>query len=580
MALMTADASRPASGETAPTAAQVAALLEQARQLVDGNDSARALELLGEVLAMSAHLEDLPLQIRAAALASALRMRQGDHREAARLAETARALARQAGQVGLMAEAQVAMARVAASLGENDAALADLEAAWPVVQQGPAGMLRFDCENLLGFVLYQLGQLEPSLEWHRRAEATAGQAGLHHVETLAAANAAARWLDIGDQREAAGQASAAREAWQKAEVANDDVLRQARRFNPVQAAWLAIANRSAAQLRLGRGDEALAGFAEAGWLLSESGYEVGRVRLINEWAAALFRLGDMVAARQQVHQGLELAEACGDRNVQASLLELASRIAEADGDFALALGHHKRFHALRSQIVLDRAQERSQMLAVRLDTERAMAEAAAERGRAEALALANRELAHRAESLSREAELDALTGLANRRRLDAYLARHHADARLRHVPLCVAMVDVDHFKRVNDHYSHVVGDSVLRTLAGLLTAQCRPRDLAARFGGEEFVIVIGEVGPRRAAAVCERLREVVQAHDWTSIAQGLAVTVSIGMADLAAAPEVVTGLAAADAQLYRAKREGRNRLAWVDSQPELFDIKAAQEGLW
>ena len=84
------------------------------------------------------------------------------------------------------------------------------------------------------------------------------------------------------------------------------------------------------------------------------------------------------------------------------------------------------------------------------------------------------------------------------------------------------MVDVDHFKRVNDHYSHVVGDSVLRTLAGLLTAQCRPRDLAARFAGEEFVIVIGEVGPRRAAAVCERLREVVQAHDWTSIAQGLA----------------------------------------------------------
>jgi len=122
------------------------------------------------------------------------------------------------------------------------------------------------------------------------------------------------------------------------------------------------------------------------------------------------------------------------------------------------------------------------------------------------------------------------------------------------------LIDVDHFKQVNDRFSHGVGDEVLRQLASIMRANCRQRELAARLGGEEFVVIVESADEADIARVAERLRAAVERFDWSSVRAGLQVTVSVGVArpsEVAAGPEL---LAVADRRLYAAKRAGRNRV--------------------
>jgi diguanylate cyclase (GGDEF)-like protein len=122
------------------------------------------------------------------------------------------------------------------------------------------------------------------------------------------------------------------------------------------------------------------------------------------------------------------------------------------------------------------------------------------------------------------------------------------------------MADLDHFKAVNDRYSHAVGDAALRAIAKLLSAQVRHTDLVARFGGEEFVIVLVETDSAAAARVCEKLRAAVAQHNWAAIHPGMSITISIGICADTTVPAYDRMLAQADRNLYMAKAAGRNRV--------------------
>jgi diguanylate cyclase (GGDEF)-like protein len=160
--------------------------------------------------------------------------------------------------------------------------------------------------------------------------------------------------------------------------------------------------------------------------------------------------------------------------------------------------------------------------------------------------------------LSRE---DGLTGLANRRWLDAQLARERERARRHGHPLAIGMIDIDHFKAINDHCSHRIGDEVLRRIGHLLRDSCRSGDIVGRYGGEEFMVVLVETPLAAARGVCEKLRRLVASQPWAEVHPDLAtVTVSIGLAGDADDPVASDLTQDADAQLYRAKREGRNRV--------------------
>jgi two-component system cell cycle response regulator len=153
---------------------------------------------------------------------------------------------------------------------------------------------------------------------------------------------------------------------------------------------------------------------------------------------------------------------------------------------------------------------------------------------------------------------DHLTGLANRRRFERQLEREVARTRRFGRPFCLLLLDIDHFKRVNDTHGHEVGDDVLRRLANTLQAGTRGIDMAARIGGEEFAVLLTETDFAHGLDVAERLRVAVRE---TEIPVAGSVTVSLGLAEFnASTPDARSLFAAADSALYEAKRTGRDRV--------------------
>ncbi|WP_145150758.1 GGDEF domain-containing protein [Pseudomonas oryzihabitans] len=154
---------------------------------------------------------------------------------------------------------------------------------------------------------------------------------------------------------------------------------------------------------------------------------------------------------------------------------------------------------------------------------------------------------------------DALTGVGNRSALDRALVRELELARRTQQPLSLLMLDLDHFKRINDRFGHSVGDDVLRQTARTLGNNLRSMDMVFRFGGEEFCVLLSATGHDAAHIVAERLRAAVEAQSETAGAIPLPVTLSLGLATLRDVESPRCLLLRADRALYQAKAEGRNR---------------------
>jgi diguanylate cyclase (GGDEF)-like protein len=165
------------------------------------------------------------------------------------------------------------------------------------------------------------------------------------------------------------------------------------------------------------------------------------------------------------------------------------------------------------------------------------------------------------EHVEKLATTDGLTGLLNRRTFNSQLAARLREAQRYRKHLSLLLVDIDHFKKVNDTHGHPAGDSVLRGVAAVAASQARETDLVARYGGEELALVLPETDSAGARAIAERLRAAVASADHPTEKGHLRVTISLGIAtwpgDGAAAEELIE---AADKALYRAKQAGRNRV--------------------
>lgn len=153
---------------------------------------------------------------------------------------------------------------------------------------------------------------------------------------------------------------------------------------------------------------------------------------------------------------------------------------------------------------------------------------------------------------------DPLTGLYNRRYFNEQVGYLLTIAKRHEHPLSIAMIDIDHFKTVNDRFSHATGDHVLIKVAALLSQGRRNTDIVARYGGEEFIIALPETSMLDAAHSCELSRQTVERYPWRQLAEGLQVTISIGLSSDMRSFE--TMLARADAKLYDAKHAGRNQV--------------------
>lgn len=154
---------------------------------------------------------------------------------------------------------------------------------------------------------------------------------------------------------------------------------------------------------------------------------------------------------------------------------------------------------------------------------------------------------------------DELTRISNRRHLSERLAAEQLNQRHSGQTMSLVLIDIDHFKNVNDRHGHSVGDAVLRHFAAALQAALRSTDFAGRWGGEEFLVVTPQASAETAASLVERLREALAATSFDSLVPGLHITFSAGVAECAPGEDLHLAIERADRALYQAKQTGRDR---------------------
>jgi diguanylate cyclase (GGDEF)-like protein len=286
-------------------------------------------------------------------------------------------------------------------------------------------------------------------------------------------------------------------------------------------------------------------------MILQTAYHAARVLALQEqWADAVPAL----------EKALTDAETMNELPLRIDALLQLSAVHERLGEFEPALRRYKEHVALERRMRSATAATRVRVLGHLADLENARLQVAAARHESLLHRARSEELEQEKMVLERQAHSDALTGVGNRHYLEVELARLYQQSAERDEPLAVAILDIDHFKAVNDTYGHAVGDLTLVRVAQLVAANLRTGDLIGRLGGEEFVLAFPGRTEAAAVRMAQRLRRAVQDFAWGEIRPGMAVTISIGVAARDAEPDVNRLLEHADDAMYRAKRAGRNRV--------------------
>lgn len=256
---------------------------------------------------------------------------------------------------------------------------------------------------------------------------------------------------------------------------------------------------------------------------------------LNELGRCRAALGDHSRARECYERAIELLSEDGSLDDQFESWDGLADAFEAMGEHARALAALRQSRAIEKRKTDEVARHSVARRELRI------------------------ELARLTSQWARQATQDPLTGLGNRRALERWMAE--ALPRAEHgEPLTLLLLDLDHFKQVNDRFGHATGDEVLKRVGDLLRRNCRSRDLAVRYGGEEFVLALASVRRDEAIDVAQRLRESIAAHPWASVDPALRVSVSIGVAEASEAADASGLLTLADRRLYAAKYAGRNQV--------------------
>ncbi|MBC7987962.1 MAG: GGDEF domain-containing protein [Luteimonas sp.] len=392
-----------------------------------------------------------------------------------------------------------------------------------------------------------------SRRYGHEALALARDISEQEVEFAALNNMASTALELSGDRSAAEAFGGVQVILAEARAHAEEALALALRQGNIHRQAVARSNLGEALLRLGQLNDAREAIQQASDQARQEGYR-------SLWMGNEVDLCKLDAAQGHTGPALERLSALLGQVVVEQDLSLAMQIrrtfhemCKAAGCFEQALVHHEHLLVLELQQAEQRAGLQAKVLIHQLELDEARHRAK----RSEADAQHER---RRAEELDHQANTDALTGLLNRRRVDDLLPRIVERSRASGIPLAAVLIDIDRFKAVNDTFGHGIGDRVLVDVARLLRTAVRGSDLAARIGGEEFLVVLVDTTQARALEVSERIRESIAGHAWTDLRPGLACTISVGLAPYRAQISTQAWLSAADSALYVAKNGGRNRV--------------------
>jgi diguanylate cyclase len=344
--------------------------------------------------------------------------------------------------------------------------------------------------------------------------------------------------------------------------------------------------RSAEYLRLTLGlmskhEAAFNPITYAVWYEYASGQNAGLKREIEALTAAAQKLDDATTRRLHQTHIAELDEQTIARlNTEfQSLLAEVAQSAEATGSDATKFGSglEQLRQALEESLSVPVLRER--VNGVLHDTRQIQGSISTLTQRLEASQSEIVVLRNELMRVREEAQIDGLTGLLNRRAFDDRINALLSDVRDSGVGPCLVMMDIDHFKMLNDSYGHVFGDRVIRTIGELLKATVKGQDVVARYGGEEFALLLPETPVAGATVVAERLREAVarsRIRRLNSEETVGCITISAGIANYYPGEAVATFIDRADAALYASKAQGRNRVTVApEAKKELAAASAA-----
>jgi len=275
-------------------------------------------------------------------------------------------------------------------------------------------------------------------------------------------------------------------------------------------------------------------------------------------------LGDAVQAARLLGDALAIA---GEIKIQREVYECHLAFANLykhEGDFEKALRHFEAFHQIKETVFNEQSDQRLKNLEILHQVEQARREADIHQLKSIELQREIEERKKAQELAEILANTDVLTGIFNRRYFVIQAERLIEDALMKKTPLSTFVIDVDHFKMINDRYGHQVGDLALTAIAHKISITVRKSDIVGRYGGEEFVVLLPETDPDRAEIIAERLRIGVETLEISPVIPELRATISLGIASLdsSAAPDTLVLeklLEQADQAMYAAKRQGRNR---------------------
>jgi diguanylate cyclase (GGDEF)-like protein len=537
-------------GEASTDSAKLSALLVLAHKLSRVGDPKRAIELGMQALDLAQTRNDAIARAQAVEVVADAHLAVCAYADAlARHLEALslwRALANVHGQVRCLR----GIATVDLYVGDYARALGRFEEALALLRTQHDAALEAGVFHGLGMVYARLGELAKAHEFHELSLARRRQ--LDDLAGVAASlnSLGVLCLRVGEQRRAAGPDSMAAE-FHRARGYFGEAEQLAASVGDLQLQALALGNIGSAVAFLGDLEQAMELFERQLETVHAMGDRHNEALCLANIGEALRLCGRPEAAIEPLQRALAIGEELKSKaRIMRAHHEL-SACREAQGDVTAALVHFKKYHELDQALRNEEADAKAHDLLVQIAVRKVREEAESYRAERDRLAEANVQL-------SEAANVDALTGLANRRYLDANLDRMFAALRLSRHTLSMALADIDHFKLINDRFSHAIGDEVLRAVGKILRAACRPSDLAVRYGGEEFVLALPDTTLEHARAACQRLRAAVAGHPWHQIHEGLQVTISIGVTSDAAFEDAAGMLAASDRQLYEAKRAGRN----------------------
>ena len=411
--------------------------------------------------------------------------------------------------------------------------------------------------NVVGVVFWMLGQLDRAVQFADRAVSLARVIG-DHVDL-------GRWLinRAGIEAEFFHQASPAAADQKAVEAHMIRALSLAHEARQLALAagdsWserLALCNLAEYYLCLEQRENAAGVLASLEGMQGDGG---ARSRIYY-----LFARGKLQIAEQETEAAIltlgecaTLAAETGDLEIGVPCCRYLADALALSGRFAEALQWHREFHARYVRKSTDISLIRSRVAAIQYETRQLQARVETERSRADGLEQMNRALAQEAALLMNASMEDVLTGLPNRRGLERALLDIAAKGGHDYA---FAMMDIDHFKRVNDTFSHALGDEVLRQVALLLRITTRETDMLFRYGGEEFVLLMEGTDVLLAAKICRRISQAIRSWSWGQIHPNLRITLSIGVALADEARTPVEVMAVADQRLYQAKNAGRDRI--------------------